>query len=268
MIGIFDSGFGGLSILKAIQKELPQYRYIYLGDTHRSPYGNRSAKEILTFSKQAVDFLFNEGCELVIFACNTASAEALRTIQQSYLHTKHGKEKRLLGVIVPTAEHVAEKGGKKIGILATTGTVRSGTFPREIKKLLTDAKVFQSAAPLLVPLVEDGKHNSKEVFKLLEQYLKPLLAKDIDVLILGCTHYEHLEPAVRRITGKKVFVISQGTVVAKKFKDYLTRHPDIESKLSRRRGVKFYSTDKNGSFKRHSRLFFGRTISPQHAKLG
>lgn len=268
MIGVFDSGFGGLSVLKAIRKELPQYRYIYLGDTERAPYGDRSPAEILRFSKQAIDFLFKEGCELVIFACNTASAEALREIQKNYLHQKHPSHKRVLGVIVPTAEHVSEGTARTIGIIGTNGTVRSGTFPRELKKLMKKAEVFQNAAPLLVPLIEKGRHRSQEGFRLLEAYLKPLLKKNVDVVILGCTHYEHVEDYVKRIVGKKTRVISQGAVVAKKLKQYLKKHSNLSARLKKGRKVTFYTTDRTGTFKKHSRLFYGRTVSPKRVKLG
>lgn len=266
-IGVFDSGFGGLSILKDIVKAMPQYRYLYLGDTARAPYGNRSAKTIYTFSKQAVDFLFTKDCDLIIFACNTASAEALRKIQQEYLPKKY-PGKRVLGVIVPTLEAVAEmKGVTRVGVLGTEATVHSNTFPRELKKFAPTVKIFQQAAPLLVPLVESGTHATDAARLVVEGYLRPLLKKNLQAIVLGCTHYGHLGKLIQAIVGDKVLVVSEGPIVARKLKAYFVRHPDIEGQLSRQGGRIFYSTKSGKRFDALARLFFGKPIVSKKVTL-
>ena len=268
-IGVFDSGFGGLSILKEIVKKNPDYHYLYLGDTARTPYGNRSQESIYRFTKEAVDFLFQEGAELVIIACNTSSAEALRKIQREHLPKAHAPHRRVLGVIVPTLEAIAESGtAKYIGILATESTVRSGTFPEEMKKFAPRVKVFQQAAPLLVPLVEAGEHESKAGHMILEEYLKPLIQKKIDTLVLACTHYGHLEPMIRAKLPKHISIISEGTIVARKMKEYLGRHPEIEGLLSKKKKIDFYTTDLSEKFKTLGKFFFGKPIHPKRAVLG
>jgi len=264
MIGVFDSGFGGLAIFKHILREMPEYNYVYLGDTARTPYGSRSQETILRFTKEAVDFLLGEGCELIIIACNTASAEALRTIQQEYLHTTYPSHKRVLGVIIPTLEEVASLAPRgRVGVLATEGSVMSGTFLREFKKLAPHAKLFQQAAPLLVPLIEAGEHRSPAARLILESYIAPLLDKKIDTLILGCTHYEHIERMAKRIVGKNVRVVSEGKIVARKLKEYLQRHPEIEAMLIKKGATTFCSTDSIKRFERLSRIFLGRRVTPR-----
>lgn len=267
-IGVFDSGLGGLTVLKALQKKMPQYRYVYLADSARAPYGDRSASEVLAYAKQAVDFLFSKKCDLVVFACNTVSAEALRSIQQTYLHQKHGTEKRVLGVIVPTAEYIAEKKRHaRIGVVGTVGMVRSGTFPREILKFLPHAKVFQEPAPLLVPLVESGERDRHAIDTLVREYVKPLLKKKIDTLVLGCTHYGHLISYFRRAVGKHVSIIAEEKIIAPKLAQYLRRHPEIESSLKKGGGTVYFSTGAHDDFKRMSTLFFGKPVSLKRAKL-
>jgi glutamate racemase len=194
-IGIFDSGLGGLLVLKRIAQELPEYDYIYLGDTARVPYGDKSPEAIYLFTEQAVDWLFNQGCELIIVACNTASAQALRKIQQCFLPGQYD-DRRVLGVIIPTVEMIAKAPHPRIGVLATSATVKSQVYELELKKLLPDAQVFQQAAPMLVPLIEQGELAEAEREAL--NYIKPLLEQDIQTLILGCTHYELLAPKLRQ----------------------------------------------------------------------
>lgn len=268
-IGVFDSGLGGLTILKAVRRRLPQYDYVYLGDTARAPYGGRSAEEILAYAKQAVDFLFAEGCELILFACNTVSAEALRTIQQTYLHEKYGPEKRVLGVIVPTLEYVvADPSHQNIGVIATEATVRSETFPTELKKIAPERNIFQQAAPLLVPLVEAGEHKTGAADAALKQYIEPLLEKGIDTLILGCTHYEHMLPQIERIAGGAVKVVCESEIVSEKLAEYLSRHANLETKLSREGSAVFYTTDATPRFSEETKLFFGEEIEARRATLG
>ena len=266
-IGIFDSGFGGLDVLRGIVKALPQYDYVYLGDTARAPYGTRTKETIYQFTKEGVDFLFKKNCELIILACNTASADALRKIQRAYLPKKHPK-KRVLGVLIPAAEAAARatRNGR-IGVIATEATVASLAFQREIKKLDTRAEVFQSAAPLLVPLVEAGEHKSKAGDLMLRKYLAPLLGKRIDTLVLGCTHYGILESIIKKIVGKRVSVISEARAVPPKLADYLARHPEIERKLSRKGTARFFSTDITPAFSRRGSEFYGRKIFAKKADM-
>jgi len=267
LIGVFDSGFGGLDILRCIVKKLPQYHYIYLGDTQRSPYGARTQEAIYKFTEQAVNFLFNKGCELIILACNTASAEALRRIQQEHL-PKFFPEKKVLGVIIPAVEAAIEQTkNNRLGVIATEGTVNSGAFAREILKRLPKAHVFQAACPLLVPIVEAGEKDAKIIQPILRKYLKPLLDKKIDTLILGCTHYGFLKREIKENIGKGVATVAEGPIVAEKLADYLKRHQEIEQKLSRAAGVDFFTTDLTDKFKQLGGQFFGRSIKPIKVEL-
>lgn len=266
-IGIFDSGFGGLGILKEITKKLPEYDYIYLGDTARTPYGNRSQETIHSFTNQAVDFLFKKGCQLIILACNTASSEALRKIQQEYLPRYYPK-KRVLGVIIPSAEAALELTENNfIGVIGTESTVHSGAFKRELKKLNPEIKVFQIACPLLVPIVEAGKQNSKASDLILKNYLNLLVKRNIDTLILGCTHYEILENKIRKIIGPKIKIVTENKIVAEKLKDYLRRHPEIKRTLTKNKSIDFFTTDVTDKFKILGSQFLGRTILPKKVEL-
>lgn len=266
-IGVFDSGFGGLDVMRGIVKKIPQYDYVYLGDTARVPYGTRSQEIIYGFVKEAVDFLFGEGCELIIFACNTASSDALRRIQKEYLPKNH-PGKNVLGVIVPAAEEAARiSKNKKIGLIATAGTVESGAFVRELKKLDSKIGIFQKACPLLVPIVEAGEHDSRVAGLMLEKYLNPLIGKKVDTLILGCTHYGILEKKIRKIIGGKIKIVSESKILGKKLEDYLKRHPEIEKRLSQKGKRQFYSTDLTDNFQILGSRFFGRKISAKKAEL-
>ncbi|MFZ1074886.1 MAG: glutamate racemase [Minisyncoccia bacterium] len=266
-IGIFDSGFGGLHVMRAIVRALPQYDYVYLGDAARAPYGDRQQKEIYKFTKQAVEFLFAHDCELVILACNTASSEALRNIQKLFV-PKYAPEKKVLGVLIPAAEEASRRSrGKQIGVLATRGTVESQSFVRELAKLDPDIRVFQKECPLLVPLIEAGKQNSPKTRAVLERYLHPLLRKNIDTLILGCTHYGILEKQIRNIIGRDIVIISEARAVPKKLKAYLEKHSDIEAKLSKKGTVHFFSTGDTGTFAFIGRKFFGMKIQVEKASL-
>lgn len=267
-IGVFDSGFGGLNVLREIVKKLPAYDYIYFGDTARAPYGNRSQELIYKFTEQAADFLFRKGCQLIILACNTASSEALRKIQQDYLPKKY-PERRVLGVVIPASEEASEKTiNNKIAVLATNGTVKSDAFKNELKKLNPEMRVFQNAAPLLVPLVESGEYNSKAAKLILKNYLSPLIRKKIDTLILGCTHYEVLKKQIRKIAGEKINLITEGKVVAEKLKDYLERHPETEKKIGKNSEIKFYTTDLTDAFSVLGSRFFGKKIKAEKICLG
>lgn len=266
-IGVFDSGFGGLSILRGIVKGLPEYDFVYLGDTARVPYGTRSSEVVYEFTRQAVEFLFKKNCGLVILACNTASSDALRRIQHEYL-PKHFPERNVLGVLIPAVEEaVAKTRNKKVGVMATSGTVASGSFVREFFKLDPEIQVFQNACPLLVPLVEAGEVSSPATEYFLKKYLKPLLAKDIDTLILGCTHYSLLERKIRKLVGKKVHIVSESRIIGGKLRDYLDRHPDRESNLGKHGARTFYSTDITENFETLGKRFFGEKIEVERVNL-
>jgi len=258
-IGIFDSGLGGLFILKSILKYLPAYNFIYLGDTKRVPYGNRSPETIYQFTKKAVEYLFSKNCHLIILACNTASAQALRKIQKEYL-PRYFPSRRVLGVIIPTIEAALErKNVKKIGILATPSTVASGTFIKEFRKADPKIKVWQQSSPLLVPLVENN--GQKFVEPIIKEYIKPLLAKKVDTIVLGCTHYPALKNKIRRIVGKNIAVISQDEIIPAKLNDYLRRHEEIEGRLQKQGKRIFMVTDITKDFQATARRWLGKDIS-------
>ena len=266
-IGVFDSGFGGIHVLRGIVRVLPEYDYIYVGDTARTPYGTRSPEVVYEFTRQAVEFLFANGCELVVLACNTASSDALRKIQQEYL-PKHYPNKRVLGVLIPAAEEAAARTkNKKVGVIATEGTVRSGAFVRELTKIDPSVRVHQQACPLLVPIVEAGEDRSQLAQLALERYLKPVRRRGVDTLILGCTHYGILERSIKRVMGPGVRIISESTIVPKKLRAYLARHPEIECRLSKGGTHTFYSTDLTGAFSKLGSKFFGAPIEAKKITL-
>lgn len=253
-IGVFDSGLGGLTILKALLKELPKYNYIYLGDNARVPYGNRSPEIIYQFTKEAVEFLFKKNCQLIIIACNTSTSTSLRKIQQEYL-SKFYPEKKVLGVIRPVAEEIGDRKFERIGVIGTKTTVNSKAFVREITKVLPKAQVFQQACPLLVPYIEDSGRNKKILQLILEEYLTGLKKKNIDSLLLACTHYEIIKKEIQAMVGSKIKVISEGKIVAEKLKDYLKRHPELEKKLEKKKQISYFFTDLNQDYKKLMRLF-------------
>ncbi|MGB9883084.1 MAG: glutamate racemase [Microgenomates group bacterium] len=254
-IGVFDSGLGGLTILKGFLKKLPQYNYIYLGDNARVPYGNRSAQLIYQFTQEAVDFLVKKNCSLIIIACNTSTANALKKIQTEYLPKKYPQVK-VLGVIRPTVEKVFEKKYQKIGVIATKATVNSNAFKKEIKKFLPKAIVYQQACPLLVPYIEDSEKDKRVLKLLLANYLKSIKNK-IEVLILGCTHYEIIKDQIQKEVGK-IKVISQSEIVAESLKKYLSNHPEIEKKLEKKGQVQYFLTDFSLDYQRLIKKFLGR----------
>lgn len=254
-IGVFDSGLGGLFVTRALVKNLPQYDYVYLGDTQRVPYGNRSHETIYRFLREAVDYLFAHDCELVIVACNTASAEALRRIQREYLPANYPK-RRVLGIIIPTAEAALKDPKiKRVGVLATQATVASGAYVRELKKIRPDGAIFQQAAPLLVPLVENNAVQFAD--PILRSYLRPLIKKNIDVLILGCTHYPILKKQIKALCRRDIKIVSQDEIISAKLKEYLRRHPEIEKKLGKNRRREFFVTDITDATKALSKKWFG-----------
>lgn len=262
-IGVFDSGFGGISILKHIVRRLPEYDYLYFGDNARAPYGTRSSETVLSFTEEGVRFLFSKGCNLVVLSCNTASSEALRKIQRGWL-AKEFPGKRVLGVVIPASEaatSVSENG--RIGVLATPGTVKSGSFERELRKLDRRVKVFQSPAPLLVPFVEAGEEKSPALLPIIRKYVSPLIRRGVDTIVLGCTHYGILASRIRSAVGKNIRVLDEGPVVAKKLEEYLIRHPEMEKRISKNGSVRFFSTDPTDAFVRYGSRFFGKKIKAE-----
>lgn len=260
MIGVFDSGFGGLTVLKEFLRALPRHNYVYLGDNARAPYGSKSPEVIYEHTRQAVEFLFRKKCRLVILACNSASAGALRKIQQDWL-PKYYRDRRVLGVILPVAEAAAGLSrSDKIGVIGTRATVGAKTYERELKKIGPRFKIYAQACPLLVPLVEEGWANEKETETILKKYLKPLQDKKIDTLILGCTHYPILLGRIRKIMGKKVKVLHSPQIVAVKLADYLKRHPEIEKRLKKNGKRIFFTTDDPKKFKQLGRQFLKKPI--------
>ncbi len=261
MIGIFDSGLGGLSVLKEFFKTLPEYDYIYLGDNARVPYGNKSSETIYKYSTQAVDFLFSKGANIIIFACNSASSRSLRRIQQEYLPKKY-PDKKVLGVIIPLAERVAfDSVNKKVGIIGTEATISSHVYKEEIFKLNKDIKVLEKATPLLVPLIEENWLKRPETNKILKSYLRELKMKELDSLVLACTHYPFLEDKIKQIMGKKCQVYNTGEIVVDSFSNYLNEHNEVEKKLSKKFKRVFFTTDSTKKFKQLGERFLGESIN-------
>ena len=260
MIGVFDSGFGGLTVLKEFLRVLSDYDYIYLGDNARAPYGNKSDEVIYNYAREAVDFLFKQGCELVIIACHTASAKALRKIQQEYLPVNY-PDKRVLGAVVPLVEEAVKLSRyHRLGVVGTAATISSGVYKKELEKLRSDLEIYEQACPLLVPLVEEGWTDKPETKMVLKKYLRPLKEKQIDTLILGCTHYPLLIKDLARIMGKNVKVINPAEATAKKLAEYLNKHKEIEEKLSKNKKSVFYTTDDVKKFKKLGQKFLGKEI--------
>ncbi len=260
IIGVFDSGLGGLTVLNELLKILPGYHYLYLGDNARVPYGNKSSELIYNYTKQAINFLFSRGANLIIIACNTASAEALRSIQQNYL-PKNWPDRRVLGVIRPVAEFAAHSQGlHRIGVIGTRATVNSVAYPTEIHKLNKKTKVYQVSAPLLVPIVEEGWEKQQEAKQILKKYLKPLKEKKVEALILGCTHYPFLINEAKRIMGANCLVPHPGNIVAQSLKDYLQRHPELKIVPTKKSSLTFYTTDQPQQFKKLGEKFLKQKI--------
>jgi len=269
-IGIFDSGYGGLTVFRSIADQLPDYDYIYLGDNARAPYGNRSFNTIHEYTWECVQMLFNMGCPLIILACNTASAKALRTIQQRDL-INEDPAKRVLGVIRPTAEVIGNyTQTKQIGVLGTKGTIQSESYLIEINNFFSDVKVHQQACPLWVPLVENGEHNQPGADYFVKKYLDQVLAKSdqIDTLLLACTHYPLLQEKISAYLPEHIKVVPQGDIVAASLKDYLNRHPEMEQKLTKGGTRQFFTTsDDTDDFDHHASMFFSEQVKSKYIPL-
>lgn len=268
-IGVFDSGYGGLTVLKEIVSKLPDYDYLYLGDNARAPYGNRSFDTVYHYTLDCVKWFFKQNCSLVILACNTASAKALRTIQQNDL-PKLAPDKRVLGVIRPTAEVIGNfSETKSVGVLATGGTVASESYPMEIAKFFPELKVYQEACPMWVPLVENDEYKDDGADYFVKKNLHNILEKgeDIDVILLGCTHYPLLKEKIEEYMPVAIKLLSQGQIVAESLVDYLQRHPEMEKRCSKKGSREFFRTDSTTDFDNHATFFYGEAVKSKHLDL-
>lgn len=268
-IGVFDSGYGGLTILSKIRETLPQYDYIYLGDNARTPYGTRSFEIVYEFTLQAVNKLFEMGCHLVILACNTASAKALRTIQMNNL-PHLDPQRRVLGVIRPTVECIGSiTHSRHVGVLATAGTIKSESYPMEIHKLFPDIHVSGEACPMWVSLVENNEAQSPGADYFIKKYIDALLHKDrqIDTVILGCTHYPLLLPKIKHFMPDGIEIVSQGEYVAESLKDYLHRHPEIAAKCTKNGKCTFCTTEAEEKFIESASTFLNEDITVKRVVL-
>ncbi len=268
-IAVFDSGYGGLTVLKEIVALLPSYDYLYLGDNGRAPYGPRSFEEVYRYTLEAVTWLLGQGCPLVILACNTASAKALRTIQQNDL-LSFGADKRVLGVIRPTAEVIGNysKTGH-VGVLGTKGTVQSGSYILEIKKYFSGATVTQQACPMWVPLIENNEYDAAGADYFVQKNIEQLLSADdqIDSILLGCTHYPLLINKIKQFVPQGITIVEQGSIVAKSLHDYLQRHPQLEEQCSKQGSRSFYTTGDTQDFDSQASRFFGQGLKSVHLRL-
>lgn len=268
-IGVFDSGYGGLTILSKIREQLPQYDFIYLGDNARNPYGTRSFEVVYNFTQQAVNKLFEMGCHLVILACNTASAKALRTIQINDL-PKLDPTRRVLGVIRPTVECIGQlTESRHVGVLATVGTIKSNSYPLEIHKLFPDIVVTGQACPLWVPLVENNEADSEGADFFVKKYIDSLLTKDpqIDTVILGCTHYPLLKSKIEQYMPAGIRIVSQGELVATSLQNYLQRHPEIDRKCTQGGRCVYRTTESEDKFTENASTFLKESIRVEHIAL-
>lgn len=268
-IGVFDSGYGGLTVLKEFIDLMPENDYYYLGDNARSPYGTRSFDAVYHYTLEAVEKLFSMGCHLVILACNTASAKALRSIQQNDL-PRIAPQKRVLGVIRPSVESLGSfTRTNNIGVLGTKGTVLSDSYPLEIKKLFPEIKVSQEACPMWVPLVENNEFDNEGADYFIEKNIRSLLSKNkkIDSIILGCTHYPLLISKIKKYLPENIKLLSQGKIVAESLKDYLHRHPEIDQRCTKSSIYKFFTTDSTETFKTQGRIFCDKITNVEHITL-
>lgn len=268
-IGVFDSGYGGLTILKQIRAAMPEYDFMYLGDNARTPYGTRSFQVVYEFTLQCVTKLFEMGCNLVILACNTASAKALRTIQQIDL-PRLDASRRVLGIIRPTVESIGElTHSRHVGLLATPGTVKSLSYPLEINKLYPDIVVTGEACPIWVPLVEAGESRSDGADFFVKRHIDSLLSKDskIDTVILGCTHYPLLLDKIRKYVPDGITIVSQGDYVAASLRDYMKRHPDMDARCTKGGSCSYFTTESVDTFLPNASIFLNSAIEASSVSL-
>lgn len=268
-IGVFDSGYGGLTVFKSIIKQLPDYNYIYLGDNARAPYGDHSFETVYEYTLECVEWLFAQGCPLVILACNTASAKALRTIQQKVLPLKYPNH-RVLGVIRPTAEVIGQyTKSRTIGVMGTRGTVNSNSYPIEIEKFYPQLKVVQQSCPMLVPLIENNEHMTSGADHFIKKYLDELIANapELDCILLACTHYPLLIPKLEVFLPKEITLLSQGEIVSQSLERYLQNHPEIESKIGQEHRRLFYTSGDTAVFDTNASLFFEEPVRSRQVHL-
>lgn len=268
-IGIFDSGYGGLTVFRAIKDRLPQYDYVYLGDNARAPYGDRSFQTVYEYTLQAVNYLFDIGCPLIILACNTASAKALRQIQKNYLPTI-ASENRVLGVIRPSAEEIgAYTQTKSVGIVGTRGTIRSDSYKLEIAKTYPEVQVFQQECPMWVPLIEHGEYDTPQADIQIKKNMDQLLSQSdiIDTILLGCTHYPLILDKIRAHTPENITILTQGPIVADKLDDYLQRHKDIANAITKNGNMTFLTTDDAERFNDNATIFFGEEVTAKQVRI-
>lgn len=261
-IGFFDSGYGGLTILRKVRALLPEYDYIYFGDNARAPYGTRSFEVVYQYTLEAVEYLQQLGCDLIILACNTASAKALRTIQQNDL-PRLGSDKRVLGVVRPTVEKVGElTKTRKVGILATEGTVASRSYSIEIGKLAPDIEVYEQACPMWVPLIENGEWETAGADYFIKKYVEQLMAQcgEIDTVVLGCTHYPIIKEKIEAALPKGVSVVEQGEIVAESLKDYLRRHSEMEKRCEKRGTIEYLTSERAEKFAQAASKLIGEQL--------
>lgn len=264
-LGVFDSGLGGLLIAKSIRKALPDIDMVYFGDTLHLPYGNRSFEAIYEYSKRAIEFLFAQDCTLIITACNTASAKALRKLQQDYLPNSPYADRRILGVVVPTLETAIDRGYKHLGVIATNYTIESGIYPDELKKIDPEIRIIQKNTPLLVPLIEN---NGREWLPpVLEHYLRPMVQEGIECLILGCTHFPFVKDEIQNILGENVSLISQDNIIPDKLIDYLRRHPEIAQNIQHNGHSEFIVSDVTKSYADAATLIYQSPIHIEFARF-
>lgn len=264
-LGIFDSGLGGLLITRAVREAIPDMDILYYGDTLHLPYGNRSEEAIYMYTRRSMEFMFDQGCKLIVVACNTASATALRRMQMEWLPEGAYPGRNIIGVVVPTLEAAIEKGHKRLGLIGTNYLVRSDVYKLELTKLSPGIEIHQQATPLLVPLIEnDGMNWAQDV---LAHYLVPLLAKDIECLMLACTHYPFLKAQIRAVVGNDIQILSQDEIIPAKLTDYLRRHPEYAGAISRNGRSEFFVSDVTDNYRKSARVVYGHDIELQKVKI-
>lgn len=258
-IGVFDSGLGGLLILKQFLRVLPQYDYLYVGDNANVPYGDKTSPEIYELTQKAVAYLFENECGLIILACNTATATTLRKLQQEYLPQRY-PSRRILGIIRPVIEEVVKRDYSRAGVLATQATVNSRSFAKELKKFAKNTQIFQMACPRLVPFIEKGLDDTSEIQRLLTSYIDPLIKQNIEALVLGCTHYEIFLKQIQSILGPKIKLFCEGQITAKKLKNYLVRHPEISNRLSQHKSRHYFITKLTDKYLKLMQVFLSDNL--------
>ncbi len=268
-IGVFDSGYGGLTILRKLTAQMPSHDFIYLGDNARAPYGTRSFETIYKYTLQAVKWFFEQGCPLVVLACNTASAKALRTIQQNDL-PKMDSSKRVLGIVRPTSEVIGSfTETRKVGVMATRGTVLSESYKIEIKKSFPDIEVIQEYCPMWVPLVENNEFDSPGADYFVKKHIKELLKRDqnIDTVLLACTHYPLLMEKIKEYMPVSIKIVEQGNIVTASLINYLARHPDMDDRITKFSSRKFYTTDDPTNFSEQAAIFYGQHVKADKVEM-